>query len=251
MCTLTFVPREDGYYLAMNRDESIGRGVADPPARTDLPGLKRSAIYPRDVAGGTWIAANDTGIALALLNWNVIQQPGCNKTRSRGIVIPHLARFGLHHDVEKAVGSFDLMGLLPFRLVGIFPLEKKISEWRWKQDGVQVQHFAWERRHWFSSGLSDEQACTLRGGVCQSAWDAKDAGSLRWLRQLHASHANGPGAFSLCVHREGVQTLSYTELVCAPEEIECRYFAAGPCAMLEPEGLVTIQRVREVSSLQV
>lgn len=246
MCTLTFIPRDDGYYLAMNRDESVSRGVADPPTRFDLPGLKTSAVYPRDVAGGTWIAANDSGIAFALLNWNDVHRP-C-KMRSRGVVIPHLVRFSSHQDVQTAVSNLDLQGVLPFRLVGIFPLEKRISEWRWKQESVQVQHLPWERRHWFSSGLSDEEASALRGTVCQVAWSAEDAGSLPWLRQLHASHANGPGAFSLCVHREGVQTLSYTELTCTHEEVECRYFSGSPCAMPAPEGLVRIGLIREASS---
>ena len=27
-------------------------------------------MYPSDGAGGTWIAANEYGITLALLNWN-------------------------------------------------------------------------------------------------------------------------------------------------------------------------------------
>ena len=232
----------------MNRDESTSRGLADPPARIDLLGLRTSAIYPRDVAGGTWIAANGNGIAFALLNWNDVHQPGAEKMRSRGVVIPHLVQFGSHHDVQAAVSLFDLEGILPFRLIGIFPLENRISEWRWNQECVEVQHFAWEHRHWFSSGLSDEQASTLRGFICQSSWDAQDAGSVPWLRQLHASHANGPGAFSLCVHREGVQTLSYTELICTEEKVECRYFSGSPCVMAEPEGWVSIERVREESS---
>lgn len=250
MCTLTFVPRDDGYYLAMNRDESISRGVAHPPARIDLPGLKTNAIYPRDVAGGTWIAANDRGITFGLLNWNDVHRPGADKIRSRGVVIPHLVQFGSHHDVQTAVRLFDLKGILPFRLVGIFPLEKKIGEWRWNRDSVEVQHLAWERRHWFSSGVSDEQASRLRGTICQDAWAAEDAGSLPRLRQLHASHANGPGPFSLCVHREGVQTLSYTEVLCMREEVACRYFSGSPCAMVEPEGVVRMGRVQEVSSLR-
>ena len=245
MCTLTFIPRDDGYYLAMNRDESISRGVADPPARFDLPGLKTSAVYPRDVAGGTWIAVNNSGIAFALLNWNEVHRPG--KMRSRGVVIPHLVRFNSHQDVQTAVSNLDLQGILPFRLVGIFPLEKKISEWRSKQESVRVQHLAWERRHWFSSGVSDEQASARRGTICQDAWAAEDAGSLPWLRQLHASHANGPGPFSLCVHREGVQTLSYTEMVCTHEEVACRYFSGSPCAMVGPEGMVRMERVQQVS----
>jgi hypothetical protein len=41
MCTLTLVPQENGYYLAMNRDERIARGVGTPPQRIDLAGVGR------------------------------------------------------------------------------------------------------------------------------------------------------------------------------------------------------------------
>src|SRR5271169_317562 len=137
MCTLTFIPRDDGYYLAMNRDESISRGVAEPPVLIDLRGPRASAIYPRDGAGGTWIAANDNGIAFALLNWNDVPRQSAKKVRSRGLVIPHLVQFGSHHDVQSALTLLELRGILPFRLVGIFPNEKKISEWRWNADMME------------------------------------------------------------------------------------------------------------------
>lgn len=247
MCTLTFIARGDDYYLAMNRDESISRGVAAPPARIDASSGK-AAIYPRDSVGGTWIGTNNRGMSFALLNWSDVLQASTTKERSRGVVIPHLLQFGSHGEVQTAGERLNLKGILPFRLVGIFPAEKRISEWRWNADNLETQDHAWKSRHWFSSGLSDEQAAKIRGEECQSAWHAEDAGSLQWLRRLHASHVNGPGPFSLCVHREGVKTLSYTELACTREWIDCRYFSGSPCAMVELEGLVRMERLPVLSS---
>ncbi len=65
MCTLSVVTRDDGYLLAMNRDERLTRGEALPPSIVDLAGT--TAVYPRDGDGGTWVAANRHGLALALL----------------------------------------------------------------------------------------------------------------------------------------------------------------------------------------
>jgi uncharacterized protein with NRDE domain len=75
--------------MAMNRDEQIARGAGMPSEMHEFDGTK--AIYPNDGDGGTWIAANECGIALALLNWNDIAPSAkAVKTRSRGRVIPAL-----------------------------------------------------------------------------------------------------------------------------------------------------------------
>ena len=240
MCTLSVVTHDDGYYLAMNRDELVSRGAAAPPAQFDL-GESR-AVYPRDIAGGTWIAANNHGIAFALLNWNDVPQSGAGKQRSRGCVIPNLIRLSPSHEVKAAFDRLELKGVLPFRLIGVFPGEKIIWEWRWNHEKLESEPHQWERCHWFSSGLSDEQAALHRHAVCQNSWTEEDAGSLPWLRRLHASHVNGPGPFSLCVHRENVSTLSYTELICTALKVECNYFAGSPCTMPGIDSSVEIAR---------
>lgn len=229
MCTLTIIAHENGYYLGMNRDEQIARGVAMPPAISDFGATK--AIYPRDGAGGTWVAANTYGIALALLNWNDVPQPTGVKTPSRGEVIPALIASTSFDRVETALQGLNLQGIWPFRLVGVFPEERRIAEWRWDQRALAMHSHDWKAGHWFSSSLSDESAAKERGAVCESAWKESDAGSVSWQRRLHGSHANGPGPFSLCVHRENVETLSYTEISCGSEQIQCQYLGNSPCSI--------------------
>jgi hypothetical protein len=73
MCTVSFVPKSQGFYLAMNRDEKRERFAALAPAIVEL-GSHR-AILPREPTGGTWISANDAGVCLALINWHRIAEP--------------------------------------------------------------------------------------------------------------------------------------------------------------------------------
>jgi len=240
MCTLTFVSRDNSYYLAMNRDEHVARRVAKLPTGVNLGDIR--AVYPRDVEGGTWIAANDRGITLALLNWNDALHSNARKIRSRGELIPELIRFGSHHDVDTAFKQLDLNGILPFRLVGFFPLEQEISEWRWNLERLDSDLHEWKTRQWFSSSLSDEQASLHRGEACRSAWREKDAGSLSWLRKLHAAHDAQRGPFSICVHRENVETLSYTEFACTSTQVLCNYFPGNPCTMTAPKSCVELRR---------
>src|SRR5213594_1728905 len=89
MCTVSFLPKPRGFYLAMNRDEKRERFAALGPAIVDLEGHR--AVFPTEPNGGTWISANDAGVCLALINWHRIERRPNNGVRSRGEVIRKLA----------------------------------------------------------------------------------------------------------------------------------------------------------------
>src|SRR5208283_906053 len=178
------------------------------------------------------IGLNEYGIVLALLNWNDVVSPGerDGKARSRGQVIPALIGSRCFTELRTAFQGSNLEGMPPFRLVGIFPSEKQLQEWRWDSTRLESQVLEWASRQWFSSSLSDRQAEILRGAAGRDAHSEPDAGSVAWLRRLHASHAGGPGPFSVCVHRADVRTLSYTEVVLTPASIVVEHFTGSPCS---------------------
>ncbi len=242
MCTLTFIPREHGYLIGMNRDERILRGPAAPPQRVESSNA--IAVFPRDGAGGTWIASNDAGITLALLNWNDVcpQALPSTENRTRGELIPALIHDGSLHEVSQALAKFDCSAMLPFRLVGIFEAEKEIQEWRWDRKQLTSLPHSWKLQHWFSSGLSDERALVERGALCALAQQEGDAGSTPWLRRLHTAHGEVPGPFSVCVHRDAVETLSYTEVECGRQKMRFRYFAGSPCRTRNPPSALELKR---------
>ncbi len=231
MCTLTFIAGDESHRIAMNRDERISRGAGETAEIHEVGGAK--TIYPSDGEGGTWIGVNQYGIALALLNWNDGASIGESNggARSRGQVIPALIGSRSLTELCLMLQVSKLKGMLPFRLVAIFPAEKQIREWRWDSVQLESQSHCWESRHWFSSSMSDKKAQSLRGAACRDAHSEVDAGSVPWLRRLHASHAGGAGPFSLCVHREDVRTLSYTEVVLTPASIVVQHFLGSPCSM--------------------
>jgi transport and Golgi organization protein 2 len=246
MCTLSVVTRENGYCIAMNRDERIVRGAGTPAEKHEFGGTQ--AVYPGDGAGGTWIAANEHGVALALLNWNdvVPRRVDPSEARSRGRLIPALIDTRSLTELRAVLDMLDLEGMLPFVLVGVFPADREIWEWRWNSSSLESRVHEWQPRHWFSSSLSDLKAQSLRGKLCNEAWAEPDAGSVAWLRRLHTSHAGGPGPFSVCVHREDVKTLSYTELACTPKAVQCVHFVGNPCTMDDPGAVIEIHRSASV-----
>ena len=226
MCTVTFVPRSDGFYLAMNRDEQITRPSANPPAIFQQGGVEN--IYPLDNEGGTWIAANSRGAAFTLLNWNDTQKLG-EKSRTRGCVVPAVVSSNCSEVAQSTLSQLDLDGILPFRLVGFFSAEKDVTEWRWNQRSLERKSIPWKMSQWCSSSLSDAKASSTRRKMLEQEAKELDAGSLTWLRRLHASHDQENRPFSHCVHRGNVETLSYTELICTDRAIECKYLSCSPC----------------------
>ena len=228
MCTLSFIQKPGGYLLGMNRDERVSREAASPPAVQTLGRLE--AAYPRETGGGTWIGSNSGGITLAVLNQNGGNRAA--KVRSRGELIPSLLHAATPNDAVRKLADEKLRGMLPFLLVGFFPVEKIVLQWRWDGMSISAQTAGWGNRHWFSSGISDAMAREVRGASCADAWRQRQAGSAEWLRGLHASHAPVRGSFSVCVHRPEAASVSYTEVAFDGKHLAMRYHAGQPCEAL-------------------
>ncbi len=228
MCTLTFVPTENGYLVGMNRDELFSRPRALPP-KIFVKGAMEM-VYPREPSGGTWIACNSQGNLLALLNWNGNESYNLGeKRRTRGLVIPELAGESDLSATDSNFRRMNLHGVFPFRLVGFFRNERIINEWRWDGMARRKLEFSWARKHWFSSSLSDSLAEKERGRTCEAAAGESAAGSNGWLRRLHRSHVPGPGPFSVCVHRQDAATVSYTEVRYCGTQVSMDYLDGNPC----------------------
>lgn len=228
MCTLTFVPTEDGYLVGLNRDELFSRRIALAPKIFGKGAMEM--VYPREPSGGTWIGCNGRGNLLALLNWNGIESHNLGeKRRTRGLAIPDLIGLSDLSTTDSHFQRMNLDGLFPFRLIGVFRNEKIVNEWRWDGAARQFLRFSWARKHWFSSSLSDSLAEKERGRTCEAAGEEPGAEGNGWLRRLHGSHDPRPGPFSVCVHRQDAATVSYTEVRCGRTQISMDYLDGNPC----------------------
>jgi hypothetical protein len=220
----------------MNRDDRLSRPPALPPSVQPIEDV--DAVFPIDPPAGTWIATNDSGITLAILNWQrLIDTP---KLRSRGEVIPALIGGGAERSIISRLTRYDLDGLWPFRLFGFFVHKRRIREWRWNGSRLMSQSHPWKRGHWFSSGMSDVQASRSRSRIVQSM-PATNAGTVSWLRKLHREHGAVPGPFSVCVHRKDAATLSYTEIEVLRTNVVMKYAAGPPCMALTKGNLLSIE----------
>lgn len=116
MCTVTIVPHDDGLRMMCNRDERHDR----PPAHAPQPYCvgRRRAVFPVDPAGGgSWIGANDAGLAVALLNGSGAAT--ASQPISRGLVVTRLLECSDLRDVAAALDRLNTALYRPFHLVAV------------------------------------------------------------------------------------------------------------------------------------
>jgi len=227
MCTVSFVPKSHGFYLAMNRDEERDRPAALIPTVVEIEG--RRAVFPYEATGGTWISVNDGGVCLALINWYRIQRKPSNGTLSRGLVVRELAGESSTDEIATSVKRLPLRKLRPFRLIAIVPGERRVIEWRWNLQRLTRCDHRWQRQHWFSSGFDEPRAEVERAKTCASASTKAADHPLKRLRDLHRSHAPKRGPLSICMHRADAATVSYTEVSITKNSASMRYASGPPC----------------------
>jgi Transport and Golgi organisation 2 len=230
MCSVSFVPRNDGFILAMNRDELISRGTALPPEIQPRGSL--DVLCPREAGGGTWIGINSAGMAFSLLNWHSQPDRRGGDLISRGEVVRALLSARTSASAASLLRRLPVGRMNPFRLTVISLPEGSLHEWRSGGESLEFGSLPWARHHWFSSGLDEATVDKIRRQVCSRISD--DMLDLSALRDLHRSHLPTAGAFSICMHRKEAGTVSYTEIEVRKRKAFTLYVPGPPCAALPP-----------------
>ena len=96
VCTVTWLREPSGYRLFFNRDELRSRLEAEPPRRHEgraADGAAVAFLAPVDGDhGGTWIAANEHGVTVGLVNgYRRADASAPADVRSRGLLVRDLA----------------------------------------------------------------------------------------------------------------------------------------------------------------
>lgn len=231
MCTVTFWPTRRGYRLAMNRDEQLLRPAGLRPAPHTTAG--RLSLRPSEPTGGSWITVNDGGAAVALINWYSVAWRPVGNVVSRGGVPVALQTADTAAEAHTELDRLPLDRIAPFRLIGVFPREGELREWRWDGADLRSLEHPWGPEHWASSGFDEPAAQAARRAVFLRAASQPGAGSPAWLRRLHADHGPARGPLSTCMHRSDAATVSYCEIEVDDAQAATTY-ADGPLCQAHP-----------------
>lgn len=229
MCTLTIFPAVDGFHLAMNRDELRSRPAALPPEIRSGGG--RSWIMPVDpVGGGTWIAASDAGVAMALLNLHDVPWSGEAERAarvSRGIIIPHLIEAA---DVEKAVRlarGIKPADYQPFRLVATDSDRFAVFESDGNALKISIERRGSKPLLFTSSGLGDRVVDSPRRRLFTSFLE-KEGPTPAAQQAFHRHSWPDRRDVSVCMERPEARTVSLTTVDVSQETVVLRYFSSSP-----------------------
>lgn len=158
MCTVTFIPVRDNYFITSSRDEKTTRQPAAVPCVYRIGNKK--IIYPKDgEAGGSWIAMRENGDAAVLLNGAFKKHPVEPRYRlSRGKILLEIIAGAqpVNYFLQLALSQIE-----PFTLVLLE--ENKLYECRW--DGNHRHCRQLETGHpyiWTSVTLYDDRIIKKR-----------------------------------------------------------------------------------------
>jgi hypothetical protein len=221
----------------MNRDERRTRAPALPPTHRVLRGV--TVLLPTDgEAGGSWIAVNDFGHTLALLNrWDDTPHEAPGPFISRGLLVVGLAPTAGPAEVFRALGGIQLQLYRPFTLASVAPDEDpRLFEW----DGRVLEHVTVTEPGLLraSSGSDQAGAERERGALFREAARRPEGLNEAVLWALHHSHLPEKGPLSICMHRNEAATVSLSLIMVSPSLVRFRYVAGSPCETAESEETV-------------
>ncbi len=222
MCTVTWLEADGGYHLFSSRDELRSRGPARTPRLHETAAGRFLAPIDSD-GGGTWIAVNDRGLGLTLLN-DYAADPGPGAFESRGLLVIRLAAAGTPAAACAALAGADLGRYRPFRLVVLAPgAPAQVRHWDGRRETGET---VGEPPLLTSSSYDPAGADEARRSLLAPAGGAP---GVERLLAFHRSHEPARGPLSPCMHRDDARTVGFTHLEVTPERAVMRYHDGPPC----------------------
>ncbi len=233
MCTVTVVAAGDTVRLVCNRDELRSRPAALLPRVT--PVGRHRAIFPVDpVSGGTWVAVNDAGLVLTLLNaYSTEPSRESGPLRSRGTIIPSLLHHGMLPAVIEQAARIDATRYAPFRLV--LGARQEWAELR--SDGQEVRLIARAELDqpllFTSSGLGDDRVEGPRRQLFDELVRSSDE-PFRQQELFHRHRWPERPQLSVAMQRPDARTVSQTHVCLGPDQVTLTYHPDAPDQPVEP-----------------
>ena len=228
MCTVSWVARREGYELLCNRDERRSRKAARGPVLRTSRGVR--FVAPTDAeAGGTWIAVNEHGLTLCLLNRyaGAVASAG-SVYSSRGLLLPDLMGHSDPAEVMRAVARTALSQFQPFTLVALAPgAEPAVAGWTGERLLISEEDCDSLMPLTSSSFASGDVARARKELFRDMTGSARQTADL--LMRFQRSHHPEPGPYSVCMHRAGASTVSFSRVTVTPHSVNFFYQPGPPC----------------------
>lgn len=244
MCTLTWVHEPDGYRLWFNRDELLIRGPELPPAVAETS-LGRYVAPADSDQGGTWIATNERGVTVALLNgYRESRGPVRERWTSRGHLVRELAHLGTRQQFWRALSPARLAEFRPLVLAFVSPEPPAVIA-RWDGLDLVLAHDGDRELPVVSSSFKQDEVQRARRALYATL--VTDCGG-RSVARLEAFQRHvgphGPDAYSPSMRRADAATRSQCRVAVDAREVRFEHVPGAPHTT-EPRPAVVLARRRK------
>jgi hypothetical protein len=222
MCTVSWLHQDDGYQLFCNRDEKKTRAIARGPEVIESGGVRFIAPIDR-AGGGTWIAVNEYGLSLCLLNGSTVGS--CDApVKSRGHIVMELATATCLAEAFARVWQTSLLEFAPFRLV-LSERGRPAAVIAWDGVSRSIVPYCGPLS---SSSVDEAGARQTREREFRHVMECGSNGAEAHL-EFHRSHGAQASAYSPCMHRSDAETVSFTRIQVTRSKVLVHYSPATPC----------------------
>ena len=211
-----------------NRDELLTRKPASAPDIDKRNGIAFIAPLDGD-HGGSWIAVNQFGLALGLLNRFDESRPNVVRNyTSRGLLLFELIDCPSLATINYRLHNANLDRFRPFSLLALTPNEPTmLFHWTGFQKGLKRD--ADNLIPIASSSLNEEDVVRKRKQLFEEMTSEQGKFDAELLMQFHASHRKERGPASVCMHRADARTVSMSVINVTKEKVEFDYHPDSPC----------------------
>jgi hypothetical protein len=221
MCTVTYIPHQDGIYLTSNRDEKTTRATAIFPSVYGAGAIR--VVCPKDPKGkGTWIGAKNTGTAAVLLNGGFVKHhPKLEYGKSRGLIFMEVM---LSRQPRVALQQMDLSDIEPFTLI-IFE-QGELNEFRWDGESKHEKILNAAQPHiWSSATLYNQTSAKKRKNWFENWMLDHPLADQKDILDFHRNGGDGNAYDGLLINRsELIKTVSISCLGLSKTGIRMNYF---------------------------
>lgn len=218
MCTVSWQVAEQldagELLLYFNRDEMRQRARGDTPEVFVKDGV--SYLSPTDPErGGTWIAANEQGCLVCLLNDYSVAFDSKAQWESRGMLVRALAAFTKIDQIRQYFNQKGKLNYPPFTL--LFWDGFQMNQWHWDTQSLECSENV--SAPFTSSSWQTARVEAGRKGLYEK-WVGEEN---RSLASYHKHVIPDDAESSVCMARELTQTVSLTSVLISPDNVQMRY----------------------------
>lgn len=219
MCTVTFIPSGDSFFLTSNRDEQITRLIAVAPKKYWHNNI--CLLYPKDSdAGGTWISANEKGESGVLLNGGIKpHERKPNYRHSRGLLLQLTLS---NPDPALFLSQYDCSDIEPFTIV-LFA-GGKLTEYIWDGEQKYIKELDTQLRYiWSSVTLYPPDIIEKRKNWFAEWTSGNPTPSQEEIINFHSSTGDGDLENDLVINRNTLHTVSITSIALNHSSVKMDY----------------------------